>query len=77
MTPNDLAKAAENLDRWAEITTLAIELRKAVLAQEVGEGEAESRVWTEIRERKERQWAEMLSKSQAKGIGSDLPPAHS
>lgn len=70
-------KAAENLDRWAEITTLAIELRKAVLAREVGEEEAESRVWAEIRERKEKEWAEMLSKSQAEGIGSDFPPAHS
>jgi|WetSurMetagenome_2_1015567.scaffolds.fasta_scaffold93592_1 hypothetical protein len=49
-------KAAENLDRWAEITALAIELRTAVLARDMSEEEAESRVWAEILEMKEAAW---------------------
>lgn len=49
-------KAAENLDRWAEITALAIELRTAVLARDMSEEEAESRVWVEMREAKESAW---------------------
>lgn len=51
-----LAAAAENLDRWAEITALAIELRKAVLARTIGAEEAEARVWVEMREAKEAAW---------------------
>ena len=56
MTPSETASAkpAENLDRWAELTALAIELRKSVLALECGEADAERAVWAEMREAKEK-----------------------
>ena len=47
---------AERLNRWAEITELAIELRKAVLSLRVSRAEAEGLVWREIREAKEKAW---------------------
>jgi hypothetical protein len=55
------AKAAENLDRWAELTALAIELRKSVLALESGEADIEHAVWTEMREAKEKAWTNSAS----------------
>jgi len=47
---------ANCLDRWAEITALAIELRKSVLALKAGKEWAEAHVWQDMRESKEKAW---------------------
>lgn len=54
--PQGSDQLAANLDRWAELTALCIELRKALLAGTGTEGDIERRVWTGLRENKERAW---------------------
>lgn len=54
-------EAAANLDRWAEVTALVIELRKALLRPECEEGEAARKVWSDLRELKEKAWTNSLS----------------
>lgn len=57
MTPSPApSNAAANLDRWAEVTALVIELRKALLRPECEEDEAERSVWSELRDLKEQAW---------------------
>ncbi len=51
-----LLAMAARLDQWAEITALALELRKSVLALKKNREWAEANVWREIREMKEKAW---------------------
>ena len=49
-------KASQNLALWAEVTALAIELRRAVLAKTLGDEAAERAVWADLIQNKEEAW---------------------
>ncbi len=59
-TPPEIAslseKASQNLALWAEVTALAIELRRAVLAKTLGDEAAERAVWADMIQSKETAW---------------------
>lgn len=53
----DRRRAEKNLLRWAEVTALCLELRKAALVHGgLTDAEAERQVWVEIRLSKELGW---------------------
>ena len=49
-------QASQNLALWAEVTALAIELRRAVLAKTLGAEAAERAVWADLIQNKEQAW---------------------
>ena len=55
-TAHHSEKACQNLALWAEVTALAIELRRAVLAKTLGDEAAERAVWADLVQNKEKAW---------------------